>query len=576
MENFIISTEDYRHGDATIIPVTGEAYLDVWNYHGETVHLDVKSAANQPVVIHYLELLAHNELVLNFTSKSYPVTIENLILRTSGLRYLGGATVHHLHVVSDQPHVEILPNIAADIMVEYIVNEDEAFIREKLRGVTIIPGSGEYVLDPQFSHKQAALRSLDELKRTLPNIEWVAPVVSWFATSLDIKDCQIKPGVEKKSGNEWQVGHYNRATAHAIAHDGQAGLRYGGSIHDNSVTQFLDAAHARDLKIMLYPMLMVDVPKKPWRGHISGKAEHVDHFYRQHYEPFILHYANLVRGKADAFIIGSELVTLTSIHTDAQQFPFIDRLIELACKVKGILGPTVQVTYAANWHEHFQVEGGLRPLDKLWASPCIDIIGIDAYFPLTHSKSSRMTVDDIKAGWTSGEGYDYWLAGDGSKRPFDMWNAWKNLKYWWENEHWAWDPKASKSLKTEWVPGKKPIWLTEFGMPSIDKAPNRPNVFYDPQSHDGGLPDHSTGKPDFAIQRKGIRAALEFMGANPFINMGFCWTWDARGSGWHLDSHFADGYKWQRGHWIDGKLGNITVVSPSLASGETIQYALRV
>jgi hypothetical protein len=37
-------------------------------------------------------------------------------------------------------------------------------------------------------------------------------------------------------------------------------------------------------------------------------------------------------------------------------------------------------------------------LDKLWASPDIDVIGIDAYFPLTNSQDGDITIDQIKQG----------------------------------------------------------------------------------------------------------------------------------------------------------------------------------
>jgi hypothetical protein len=75
----------------------------------------------------------------------------------------------------------------------------------------------------------------------------------------------------------------------------------------------------------------------------------------------------------------------------------------------------------------------------------------------------------------------------------DPWWGNKALKVWYDGEHWnpngtktAWDPKGLR----------KPVWLTEFGAPSIDKASNQPNVFYNPQCSDGGVPVYSNGKPD--------------------------------------------------------------------------------
>lgn len=43
----------------------------------------------------------------------------------------------------------------------------------------------------------------------------------------------------------------------------------------------------------------------------------------------------------------------------------------------------------------------------------------------------------------------------------------------------------------------KKIWFTEFGFPSIDKASNQPNVFFDPKCTDGGAPKYSSAGTDF-------------------------------------------------------------------------------
>ena len=56
----------------------------------------------------------------------------------------------------------------------------------------------------------------------MPKIEWVAPVVNWFATDLNAGNCQIFPGVEFKDDNAitspdlWQVSHFSRSNAHLI------------------------------------------------------------------------------------------------------------------------------------------------------------------------------------------------------------------------------------------------------------------------------------------------------------------------------------------------------------------------
>ena len=61
----------------------------------------------------------------------------------------------------------------------------------------------------------------------------------------------------------------------------------------------------------------------------------------------------------------------------------------------------------ADWSEYHHTAGGWYNLDPLWASPNIDFIGIDAYFPLTDGPQADYKVDHVIAGWTSGEGYDF-------------------------------------------------------------------------------------------------------------------------------------------------------------------------
>ena len=61
------------------------------------------------------------------------------------------------------------------------------------------------------------------------------------------------------------------------------------------------------------------------------------------YKNFILHYANLTRGLVDAFVIGSEMKSLTKVR-EGDRFPAVEEFIDLARQVKAILGPNVKVT----------------------------------------------------------------------------------------------------------------------------------------------------------------------------------------------------------------------------------------
>ncbi|WP_025999536.1 baseplate megatron protein TIM-barrel domain-containing protein [Rickettsia australis] len=152
-------------------------------------------------------------------------------------------------------------------------------------------------------------------------------------------------------------------------------------------------------------------------------------------------------------IIGSELIGITSIKDSANNFLAVLELINLARLVKKILGSNVQVTYAADWSEYHHTSGGWYNLDPLFASPYIDFVGIDAYFPLTNSLSSQITKEEIMKGCHTGEGYDYYLDGNGNKQPLSAAYTWKNVDYWWKNHYYnpdgkrtAWEPKMKKNM----------------------------------------------------------------------------------------------------------------------------------
>ena len=62
-------------------------------------------------------------------------------------------------------------------------------------------------------------------------------------------------------------------------------------------------------------------------------------------------------------------------------------LAGLAQEAKDLLGAGTKISYSADWTEygaHSLPGGELRfPLDPLWASPAVDFIGLDAYWPLS-------------------------------------------------------------------------------------------------------------------------------------------------------------------------------------------------
>ena len=464
-------------------------------------------------------------------------------------------------------------------------------VESKINALNIIPGSGEFVYDTIIQTKTITLSngntieekinsnnkdsiadviySFNYLQRLCPNIEWASPVVCWFTDSLDISECSIFPAVEYNFPNatfseNWEVAGRTRNNAREISKNARNSPNYGGTVNDASVVRYIKYLKHNRVKVMFYPMIFTDLPEKPWRGHITGNASDIHNFFnkRDGYNNFIKHYANLLKNDIDAFIIGSELIGITSIR-DGNRFPAIEELINLAREVKQIVGPSVLVTYAADWSEYHHTEGGWYNLDELWACESIDFIAIDNYMPLTNSQSSEIAAESIKEGFCSGEGFNY-FEDNGNIHNLEAPYAWKNIRWWWENEHI--NPDGNK---TKWKPRSKKIWFAEFGFPSIDKATNQPNIFYDPESRDGGVPKHSTGAVNLNIQRKAINEFIDYWQSQEFVENMFLWCFDARPyPQWPHSKKWADGNLWPKGHWINGKLGQSQLLDVLLEISE--------
>lgn len=456
-----------------------------------------------------------------------------------------------------------------------------------VEGMVMIPGGGEFVYDTQVEskipgvavdgvllqqgHRQFvnmhtpqgvanALVSLDQMARVCPSVAWVSVVVSWFGTALDAGACEVLPGVEFNGGgitypDDWRVAGFTRASARAITTvDGK--VQYGGTPDDGSLLRYLDALRARGYKVALYPLLFMDVPGKPWRGLMTGSPADVTAFFTRAngYNAFITHYAALAAGRVDAFIIGSELKGLTGVTDAPGHYPAVDALVALAGAVKAALGAQVVVTYAADWSEYHHTDGGWYHLDPLWASPDIDVIGIDAYFPLQDGPQQGYDIDALKAGWTSGEGYD-WYYSDAQRTvqvPLGAPYAWKNIAWFWSQPHI--NPDSSV---TAWVPESKKIWFTEYGFPSVDGAANQPNVFYSAGTAGSAFPYHSRGRVDVLAQRAALTATQLQWKDSPMVERLFLWSWDARPFPYwpDLTGVWSDGADWKTGHWVQGKLG---------------------
>lgn len=493
-----------------------------------------------------------------------------------------------------------IPNFSFEVTKRVAQTDvEEQSVEEMVTSLMLIPGSGEFVYDTVPTYKlggqcvngnwvQQGNRvqmnihtptgksnvnvALDQMEETFPNLEWVGVVVNWFATSLNPATAEVFPCVEysdavSSTPNLWGCAGYTRATARLISYD-DSSPRYGGTPDDDSIVRLLTELQSRGYKVFLYPMMLVDASGKPWRGHMTGSASAVANFFTKTngYNRFINHYATLCKDLIDAFAIGTELKGLTAVSSSAGVYPAVDALIDLAENVDGIIDDDdVIITYAADWSEYHHTDGGWYNLDPLWASEYIDVIGIDAYFPLTDAPQSGYDRQEIEDGWTSGEGYDWYYTDEDRTTQASLAApyAWKNIAWWWSNTHTNPDDN-----QTDWVPESKPIWFTEYGFPSVDGCANQPNVFVDNSSSESAYPRFSRGRVDFMAQRQAIAATESVWADSDMVFNKFLWTWDARPYPYWPDllNVWSDGRNWVTGHWVQGKLGgsHVAAVAESL------------
>jgi hypothetical protein len=319
----------------------------------------------------------------------------------------------------------------------------------------------------------------------------------------------------------------------------------------------------------------------------------------------ILHYAHLAElaGGVHGFIIGSEMVSLTRVRSASGVYPAVHQYVSLANAVRGMLRSSTKITYAADWTEYgaHVLSNGAEvrfPLDPLWASSTIDAVGIDFYPPISDWRDEASHLDDaltnsvydlgyLRERLGAGEAFDWYYATpsnrdnqirtqitDGAYNKAWMFRA-KDLKSWWQNAHVERVGGVELSASTAWIPQSKPIWLTEIGIPAVNKGTNGPNVFPDPKSSESAYPPFSNATRDDLMQVRGLEAIHsrfdvshpDFVAsANPISTMYnapmissdhmFVWAWDARPfpAFPDLSPVWADGPNWQTGHWITGRL----------------------
>lgn len=518
----------------------------------------------------------------------------------------------------------------------------EPTLEDRLEGVCLIPGAGEFVLATEAIMRREGLTrttpenvhagdvrtdltvSLDQLQTQLPNLKRVSLVVGWFGDDLRAGHCNIRPGVERRDKPtepaNWSVAGLTRADAHLISQSGGAPA-YGGTPSDESVRQAIAELKARGLEVTLYPFVFMDIPPGnglpdpyggaeqaayPWRGRLIGEnstaAADVASVFGEAaswgLRRLALHYATLAAEcGADGLLIGSEMRGLTWTRDVAGGFPAVEAFGTLAAECRSMVGAGVKLSYAADWSEYAGWRAGAEVvfhLDPLWADASIDYVGIDWYPPLADWRAGDGGIDgglfggpddpdSLAAQVAGGEGFDWFYASPEDRAAqvrtpivdIAHGEAWvfrvKDLAGWWSQAHHDRPGGVRSTTPSAWLPEMKPIRLTEFGCPAVDRGANAPNLFPDAKSSEGGLPPFSTGARDDRMQRRALEAVLAHFSepannpisavyGGPMLEAADAWCWDARP--WPAfparSEIWTDAGAWRTGHWLNGRLGGGT------------------
>jgi len=187
-----------------------------------------------------------------------------------------------------------------------MVPEDARSLSTLIRGVALVPGSGEYVLEPgrvtrtpepgrteALNHNAAGLQSdfrvaLRQLEEELPRAQSVTMVVCWFGDDLRCGSCSLRPKVEQgeldADNLPWFVSGVTREAAEVVPYLEERPV-YGGTPTDQSVIAAIQEMRASGKHVVFYPFILMDQmqgntlpdpwtgeieqPHLPWRGRIT-------------------------------------------------------------------------------------------------------------------------------------------------------------------------------------------------------------------------------------------------------------------------------------------------------------------
>lgn len=490
------------------------------------------------------------------------------------------------------------------------------------------------------------VKSIDQLVATVPGITNVTLIVSWQATDLRAGACQVRPRAETSdlttAPYSWQVGSVTRGSAQLVSqHDGSPA--YAGAPSDRAVFEAIRNIRTRGIRVTLMPVLQMDIPTAngltdpyggsqqdpyPWVGRLTvnpapgepnsanmtaAARSQIEAFFGAtseqafawndaekrvewqpgwlvedvwNYRKFVLHMATIAAAAdANDFLLGSDLLGLTNVRDQNGAFPAVDALVSLAFGCRQILGASRRISYAAHWTEYGPIRVGadlIFNMDKLWADPNINFVGINNYTPIsdwrdgfTHADwkagfSSGHDIDYLRANIEGGEGYDWSYASTGARTSQNREpitdathdEPWvfrlKDFRNWWANPHHSRIGGVRQPTKSEWNAASKPIIFTQMGCPAINKGTNWPGNFKNSRINQP-VPFFSNGRPDAAIMRAAIEAQIRHWTETNlpgFLELArlTVFTWDARPYPSFPQAGGWDASNWRTGPWLTGRM----------------------
>jgi hypothetical protein len=215
--------------------------------------------------------------------------------------------------------------------------------------------------------------------------------------------------------------------------------------------QYIELLHKNNIEVMVKPQIWIR--RGEFTGYLKMNTEENWQALEKSYSSFILEYASLA-AEVD--------VAIFCIGTELEQF-IVNRPTywkNLIAEIKKVYKG--KLTYAANWDEYKRV--------PFWGQ--LDYIGVDAYFPISESKTP--TVQESQEGWKK-----------------------------WKTE------LKGVSQKVD-----KPIVFTEYGYRSVDFSGKEPWVS-----------DHTMRDVNLDAQKNLMQALFNELYKEDWFKGGFIWKW---------------------------------------------------